>query len=675
MEAENASPLSLWSVEPSLEEQTILESAPSAARGIAQACAGWTCAVSGVTLVAYWLEAIPQPKLISEAWLMRQTSAVAFFLLGLALLQLITQTAKWKKWLGRFLTVSAIALAAASLAEQFAGAPLATYTWFINTPGLNGSIRLYTAPITALNLLLLGFSLLALDWELRNGKRPAQYVLLLAGLISLQGLIAYGRGMGSEQIAESASFFSLMSLSSTLATLGLVLGTLCSRPSAGIMKFVFSDSYSSKIVRYHLLSAVVLPPALVWLLSIQMTTGIGYPGFVDTLFAVILVGALASLTWRWGKSLHRYEQHLRKSYHYFRTAIESAPSAAIILDKKGTIRFVNMQVQALFGYESSELIGRPIEVLIPPRYRPQYEFFFSQYLARPQAQPVGVIGKGMEMFGLRKDGGEVPVDFGLTPLFTEEGVYIISAVIDLTDRRKIERAMLEKTRELEQSNHDLQEFASIASHDLKEPLRMVSMYLGLIDDACASKLSTEEKEYLHYALDGALRMNKLIEALLQYSRVGQRNADHSVVDMDHVIDLALLNLKPSLDETNPRIEKSSLPRVVGEEYQLVQLFQNLISNAVKFRKDTEPVVIKVGAESDGEGTKFHVTDNGIGFEPRHAERIFKLFQRLGRDSRYPGTGIGLAVCKRIVEQHGGKIWADPKPGQGTSFYFTLPTPA
>lgn len=202
---------------------------------------------------------------------------------------------------------------------------------------------------------------------------------------------------------------------------------------------------------------------------------------------------------------------------------------------------------------------------------------------------------------------------------------------------------------------------------------MVSMYLGLLDDTAAEKLSAEEKEYLNYALDGALRMNKLIEALLQYARVGQRGTTHSVVDMDHVIDIALLNLKPSLDETQPRIEKASLPKVMGEENQLVQLFQNLISNAVKFRRDESPVVIQVGADKASEGMRFHVSDNGIGFDPRHAERVFKLFQRLGRDSRYPGTGIGLAVCKRIVEQHGGKIWADPKPGLGTSFYFTLPT--
>ncbi|HEY1267643.1 MAG TPA: ATP-binding protein [Candidatus Binatia bacterium] len=228
-----------------------------------------------------------------------------------------------------------------------------------------------------------------------------------------------------------------------------------------------------------------------------------------------------------------------------------------------------------------------------------------------------------------------------------------------------------RAQELERSNADLQHFAYIASHDLQEPLRMVSSYMQLLSRRYKEKLDADADEFIGYAVDGAKRMQALINALLSYSRVGTQGKGLEHTDCEKVLDDTLAALKNAIEDSGAQISRGALPTVMADATQLGQLFQNLIANAIKFRNHHAPVV-RISAERKGTEWVFTVADNGIGFDPEYADRVFVMFQRLhGRDA-YPGTGIGLAVCKKIVERHGGKIWVDSKPGEGACFHFTLP---
>ncbi|GAB6908537.1 Histidine kinase [Desulfosarcina cetonica] len=239
------------------------------------------------------------------------------------------------------------------------------------------------------------------------------------------------------------------------------------------------------------------------------------------------------------------------------------------------------------------------------------------------------------------------------------------------EERKKETALREQVMaDLKRSNEELQQFAYVASHDLQEPLRMVSSYSQLLADRYKDKLDEKANKYIHYAVDGAVRMQQLIQDLLAYSRVTTKGGEIAKVESQPALQNALSNLEAAIAESGAVITQDPLPSVAADGTQLTQLFQNLVGNAIKFRGDTSPR-IHVGAEKDGEYWRFSVADNGIGIEERYLEKIFVIFQRLHTRSEYAGTGIGLSICKRIVERFGGRIWLKSEPGKGSTFYFIL----
>jgi light-regulated signal transduction histidine kinase (bacteriophytochrome) len=229
----------------------------------------------------------------------------------------------------------------------------------------------------------------------------------------------------------------------------------------------------------------------------------------------------------------------------------------------------------------------------------------------------------------------------------------------------------QKADELQRSNAELEQFAYVASHDLQEPLRMVSSYTQLITKRYGDKLNDEAKEFMHYVVDGAARMKQLIEDLLAYSRVGTKGKEFKPMPMEAAVRRAITNLRAAIEESSAAVTWDPLPTVLGDEAQLAQLYQNLFGNALKFRGPGVPRIHVSAAERDADW-QFTIADNGIGIEPQYFERIFMLFQRLHTMGDYPGTGIGLAICKKVVERHGGRIWVSSTPGEGSQFHFTLP---
>ena len=243
---------------------------------------------------------------------------------------------------------------------------------------------------------------------------------------------------------------------------------------------------------------------------------------------------------------------------------------------------------------------------------------------------------------------------------------------EVAERAAAETALREKSDALARSNAELEQFAYVASHDLQEPLRMVSSYVQLFEKRYAEQVDGQAKKYIDYAVEGAKRMQALIGGLLEFSRVGRIDEPSARVDMGAALDQALLNLRSAIEESRAAVTRDPLPVVTGNAGRLTQVFQNLVGNALKFRRSGEAPAVHLSAVPQRREWLFEVRDNGIGIDPQYLERIFVIFQRLHTRAEYPGTGIGLSICKKVIERHGGRIWVESQPGVGSTFRFTLP---
>jgi PAS domain S-box-containing protein len=501
----------------------------------------------------------------------------------------------------------------------------------------------------------------------------------------------------------------------------------------------------------------------------------------------------------------------------FAGLLEAVPDALVIVNRDGRMVLVNSQAEALFGYRREELLGRPVELLVPERFQARHAGYRSDYFVRPRVRPMGA---DLELYGRHKDGHDVPVEISLSPLETEQGTLVISSIRDVSERKRAEarlrklearyrtlvegipavtfmaaldegvnelyvspqiEALLgfsqkewredpvlwhkqlhpddrqrwheefartvaagapfrsvyrflardgrvvwvrgeaelardddgrplflqgvafditgmkeaeeklkawnqslaqrveERTEELARSmaelrekTEELEQFAYAASHDLREPLRTLVNYPQRLIKLYGATFDEQAADWVNRIINGAERMRRLIDSLTHYSRVLRRDRPLAPVACAAVVGQAGANLQASLEESAADLAVGDLPVVQGNEQQLMLLFQNLIGNAVKFRSPDRPVRVEVGSRPHGDGWLLWVRDNGIGIEPKYHQRIFGLGERLHPASKYPGTGFGLAICEKIVTGHAGRIWVESEPGQGTTFYFTLP---
>jgi PAS domain S-box-containing protein len=345
----------------------------------------------------------------------------------------------------------------------------------------------------------------------------------------------------------------------------------------------------------------------------------------------------------------------------FRVAVEASPHGMMMVDQSGHIVLVNREVERMFGYSREELLGQLVELLVPVPLRARHPAQRASFHGDPRSRPMGA---GRDLFGRRRDGTEFPVEIGLNPIESDEGVLVLASVIDIGPRKRAEE-------ELRRSNLELEQFAYVASHDLQEPLRTVASFVQLLARRYRDRLDQDGMEFIDFAVGGVTRMQRLIEDLLRFSRVGTRGAAPVPTDAGAALRTVVQNLRAAIDESGAIVEHGPLPRVLVDPVQFEQLLMNLVGNALKFRGTGAPVV-QVDAQPEGRWWRFRVRDNGIGIDPQYFDRIFVIFQRLHAREEYPGTGVGLAICKKIVERHGGRIHVESTRGTGATFTFTLP---
>ncbi len=408
--------------------------------------------------------------------------------------------------------------------------------------------------------------------------------------------------------------------------------------------------------------------------------GVSFVGLAGVFFA----RALAALRLRNRELAHseqrtgRLNQELsvertsaeRRSHEQARLAavVQSSNDAIISGSPDGVIASFNSGAERLYGYAADEVIGRNLAILEPPDDVGEIAQTIAECFTRRGAVHY-------ETRHTRKDGSIFDAESIDSPIYAPSGREIgFSAIVrDISERRQSERILAERTRDLERSNIELEQFAYSASHDLQEPLRMVGSYVQLLRDRYRGHLDSEADEFIDFAVDGAARMKQLINDFLLYARTGRGHVG-AVVEAGAALDWAVANLALKLSDSAAVIIRGEMPPVIADPAQLGQLFQNLIDNALKFRSAAPPK-IEVEAVRRDDLWEFCVRDNGIGIDQKHTARIFQMFQRLHSNAEYPGTGIGLAICRKIVERNGGSIWVDAAARPGTAFRFTIPAAA
>ena len=353
---------------------------------------------------------------------------------------------------------------------------------------------------------------------------------------------------------------------------------------------------------------------------------------------------------------------IKQSRELFRILFHSSPIGAYII-QNGHFRLVNHQLAHISGYEESELVGKPSLSFVLAEDRESVRENAIRMLK-------GECSVGYEFRIVTKRAKIKWVMETVAPVYYRRKRATLGSLIDVTERKQVEERLKQMTAEMQRSNTELEQFAYVISHDLQEPLRMVSSYTQLLAKRYRNELDSDADEFITYAVDGAKRMQTLLHDLLGYSRVGTRGKPFGLVNCEHVVQQATANLKIAIEENAASVTYDVLPTVMGDEGQLVQLFQNLIGNALKFRRE-EPPSIHISAQRRNNVVTFSVKDNGIGIDPRQSQSIFEIFRRLHTREEYPGTGMGLAICKKIVERHGGNISVQSRPGEGSTFHFSI----
>ena len=369
---------------------------------------------------------------------------------------------------------------------------------------------------------------------------------------------------------------------------------------------------------------------------------------------------------RLGRSFNTMAEQLSRSLQHseamLRSVTETAHDAIVAADARGLIRFWNPGAERMFGYTTAEALGKPLTLLMPERFRDQHHAGIRRFIETGEAR---VVGRTVELAGRRKDGSEFPLELSLGAAPLDGGMAFTGVIRDITRRKQTQEA-------LQATNAELESFSYSVSHDLRAPLRAIHGFARILLEDHAAGLEPEAQRLLGVIDQNTRRMGQLIDDLLAFSRLGRQELDKRPVDMTELASGVVDDVRRGATNGGIDIKVFPLPPAQGDRSLLRQVWGNLVQNAAKFSRVRERPTIEIGFRPDGDQTVYYVRDNGAGFDDRYADKLFGVFQRLHREDEFEGTGVGLAIVKRIVQRHGGRVWAEGKPNEGATFYFTLP---